>query len=51
MWLQQDQRMILGNIRDLMKLFSQQVQPLLGTKLNAREFIWPEEAELVMTVS
>lgn len=47
-----NKRSILGNVKSLMTLFSRQVHPLLGTRLNAREFFGAkEEAELVETAS
>ena len=38
MWLQQAQGMVSGTVKSQMCMFSQQVHPSLGTKLNAREF-------------
>lgn len=37
-WLQQAQGMVSGTVKCQLRMFSQQVHPLLGTKLNAREF-------------
>ena len=37
-WLQQAQGMLSGTAKSQMHMFSHQVHPLLGTKLNAREF-------------